>query len=77
MEFHVFFNHPFSSDPISPLVPQVYQPFFADFGPLNLGQAFRFCQKLRAALKVRRSGCCVFLIPIGIVAPARSLATVD
>lgn len=31
----------------------VYEPFCADFGPLNLGNTFRFCQKLSALLKVR------------------------
>lgn len=29
----------------------VYEPFFADFGPLNLGQLFRFCAALNAKLK--------------------------
>lgn len=32
---------------------QIYEPFFADFGPLNLGQAYRFCEKTSAMLKVR------------------------
>ena len=31
----------------------VYEPFCADFGPLNLGNTFRFCQKLSALLKVQ------------------------
>eukprot|EP00899_Mesostigma_viride_P022425 jgi/Mesvir1/3367/Mv05030-RA.1 len=29
----------------------VYQPFFADFGPLNLGQTYRYCELLRHILK--------------------------
>ena len=33
---------------------QVYEPFFADFGPLNLGCAYRFCHMLQSSLKVRR-----------------------
>ena len=32
----------------------MYEPFCADFGPLNLGNTFRFCQKLSALLKARR-----------------------
>ena len=31
---------------------QVYEPFYADFGPLNLGLAFSFCQKTRRLLEV-------------------------
>lgn len=31
---------------------QVYEPFFADFGPLNLGCVYRFCQQVIASLKV-------------------------
>ena len=31
-------------------VLQVYEPFFADFGPLNLGKTYRFCQKVNAYL---------------------------
>lgn len=31
----------------------VYEPFFADFGPLNLGKLYRFCQMLNARLDVR------------------------
>ena len=33
---------------------QVYEPFFADFGPLNMACAFRFCQRALAALEARR-----------------------
>lgn len=33
----------------------VYEPFFADFGPLNLGCTYRFCQKINTLLKVRPS----------------------
>mmetsp|Transcript_16258 Transcript_16258/g.26820 ORF Transcript_16258/g.26820 Transcript_16258/m.26820 type:complete len:540 (+) Transcript_16258:141-1760(+) len=29
----------------------VYEPFFADFGPLNLGQVYRFCQLLERKLR--------------------------
>ncbi len=32
---------------------QVYEPFFADFGPLNMSCAFRFCQRALAALEAR------------------------
>ena len=32
----------------------VYWNFFLDFGPLNLGQLYRFCQKLNAKLNDRR-----------------------
>eukprot|EP00798_Chlamydomonas_sp_ICE-L_P031191 gene31191-6336_t len=28
----------------------VYEPFFADFGPLNMGKTYRFCQKVTAML---------------------------
>ena len=31
---------------------QVYWPFFKDFGPLNLGLAFRFCRKTAQLLQV-------------------------
>ena len=33
----------------------MYEPFCADFGPLNLGNTFRFCQKLSSLLKVQHS----------------------
>jgi hypothetical protein len=33
-------------------VPQLYEPFFADFGPLNLGLAYRYCTKLHQLLEV-------------------------
>lgn len=29
----------------------VYEPFYADFGPLNLGMTFRYCKMLEAKLK--------------------------
>jgi cell division cycle 14 len=32
---------------------QVYEPFFADFGPLNMACAYRFCQRALAALEAR------------------------
>ena len=31
---------------------QIYEPFAADFGPLNLGSTFRFCQKAMSLLQV-------------------------
>jgi cell division cycle 14 len=31
----------------------VYEPFFADFGPLNMSCAYRFCQRALAALEAR------------------------
>ena len=34
------------------LAMQVYWPFFKDFGPLNLGLAFRFCRKTAQLLQV-------------------------
>ena len=27
-------------------LPQIYEGFFADFGPLNLGDTYRFCRKV-------------------------------
>ena len=30
----------------------MYEPFYADFGPLNLGLAFSFCQKTKRLLEV-------------------------
>ena len=38
--------------PLSSLCMQVYEPFFADFGPLNLGLAYRYCQRTAELLKV-------------------------
>jgi hypothetical protein len=32
---------------------QVYEPFFADFGPLNMACCYRFCQQALAALEAR------------------------
>ena len=37
---------------ISPPCLQVYEPFASDFGPLNMGNTFRFCQRLTALLQV-------------------------
>lgn len=31
----------------------LYEPFFADFGPLNAGQTFRFCARANELLRVR------------------------
>lgn len=31
---------------------QIYEPFASDFGPLNLGNTFRFCQRLSALFQV-------------------------
>ncbi len=36
-------------------MPQVYEPFYADFGPLNLGLTYRFCQKTQNNLQVLAS----------------------
>jgi len=33
-----------------------YEPFFSDFGPLNLGCTYRFCEMLSAKLEVARAG---------------------
>ena len=38
---------------------QVYYPFYKDFGPLNLGLAFRFCRKLAQLLQARSPRCVV------------------
>lgn len=35
---------------------QLFEPFFADFGPLNLGKAYRYCRTTRELLQVRQ--CC-------------------
>jgi hypothetical protein len=40
--------------PLAPL--QVYEPFYADFGPLNLGRTYRFCEITARLLKVRAAG---------------------
>jgi hypothetical protein len=34
---------------------KVYEPFYADFGPLNLGRTYRFCEITARLLRVR---CC-------------------
>ncbi len=39
------------------LAMQVYWPFFKDFGPLNLGLAFRFCRKTAQLLQVSSRMC--------------------
>ena len=31
---------------------QVYEPFATDFGPINMGGTYRFCQKIKELLKV-------------------------
>lgn len=36
----------------------VYEPFCADFGPLNAGHTYRFCAKANAALQVRADSLC-------------------
>lgn len=42
---------------------QVYEPFFADFGPLNLGQLYRFVEKLRSLLaKAEERRCGVYYV---------------
>ncbi|XRB00380.1 cell division cycle 14 [Pycnococcus provasolii] len=33
----------------------IYEPFFADFGPLNLGQCYRYCARLDMLLREARS----------------------
>ena len=35
--------------------PQLYEPFYADFGPLNLGKTYRFCARTAELLEVRES----------------------
>ena len=32
--------------------PQVYEPFFGDFGPLNLGHTYNFCKRTNEFLEV-------------------------
>jgi len=34
---------------------QLYEPFYADFGPLNLGKTYRFCEHTKQLLQVRRA----------------------
>lgn len=36
---------------------QLYEPFYADFGPLNLGKTYRFCEHTRQLLQVSASSC--------------------
>jgi hypothetical protein len=36
-------------------VMQLFEPFFADFGPLNLGKAYRYCRTTRELLQARPS----------------------
>ena len=38
---------------VSELLAQIYEPFFEDFGPLNLGQAYRFCCRTNTLRQVR------------------------
>jgi hypothetical protein len=40
--------------PPPPPPPQLYEPFYADFGPLNLGKTYRFCARTAELLEVRR-----------------------
>lgn len=35
------------------LLLQLYEPFYADFGPLNLGKTYRFCEHTKQLLQVR------------------------
>jgi len=35
-----------------PNLPQLYEPFYADFGPLNLGRTYRFCEITARMIKV-------------------------
>ena len=52
---------------------QCYEPFFADFGPLNLGLTYRFCTKLDALLQVIS----LSVLPVGAaVSPALSVVCV-
>lgn len=32
---------------------QLYEPFYADFGPLNMGRTYRFCETTARLLQVR------------------------
>lgn len=36
----------------NPLRAQLYEPFYADFGPLNLGHAFKYCRRTAELLQV-------------------------
>lgn len=49
--------HAQCADPLPPLLPcrraQLYEPFYADFGPLNLGKTHRFCETTKQLLQVR------------------------
>jgi hypothetical protein len=38
------------------LLLQLYEPFYADFGPLNLGKTHRFCEHTKQLLQVRVAG---------------------
>lgn len=38
------------------LLLQLYEPFYADFGPLNLGKTHRFCEHTKQLLQVRVTG---------------------
>lgn len=49
---------------------QVYEPFYADFGPLNLGKAFRFCELASALVQVGwRSAGAALACLVGAVRP--------
>jgi hypothetical protein len=43
------------TSPARPAPLQLYEPFYADFGPLNLGKTFRFCEITARLLEVRRA----------------------
>jgi hypothetical protein len=43
-------------------IPQLYEPFYADFGPLNLGKTYRFCElTARLLAEAEQRGKRVFL----------------
>ena len=50
----------------NPPSAQLYEPFYADFGPLNLGHAFKYCRRTAELLQVGHPG------PVG-QAPALKL----
>lgn len=37
---------------LHPSLLQLYEPFYADFGPLNLGKTYRFCELTKRLLQV-------------------------
>jgi hypothetical protein len=47
-------NHPiWPMSDVNMLLLQLYEPFYADFGPLNLGKTYRFCEHTKQLLQVR------------------------